>query len=129
MASTSGRPFAGLNEGHSTHRPPLFDGTHYTYWKERMKNYVQSENYDLWTVIEEGEEAIPTRKEEITKEVKERVSLYARARNTIFCAVNAEDYQKISRCKTAQEMWKKLEITYEGTSDVKMSKKIGRAHV
>ncbi|VFQ68278.1 unnamed protein product [Cuscuta campestris] len=36
--------------------------------------------------------------------------------------VNPDDYRKISRCKSANEMWTKLEVTYEGTSQVKDAK-------
>ncbi|VFQ99283.1 unnamed protein product [Cuscuta campestris] len=50
------------------------------------------------------------------------MQLNARAINFLYCAVNPDDYRKISRCKTANEMWNKLEVTYEGTSQVKDSK-------
>lgn len=40
----------------------------------------------------------------------------------LFCAVNPNDYRKISCCSTAKQMWDKLEITYEGTDQVREEK-------
>ena len=41
-------------EGHSTNRPPLFNGTSFAYWKNRMRIYIQSIDYDLWMTIQNG---------------------------------------------------------------------------
>ena len=41
-------------EGHSTSRPPLFDGTNYDYWKNRMMIFLQAIDDDMWEIIEEG---------------------------------------------------------------------------
>ena len=38
----------GFCEGQSTCRPSYFDGSNYTYWKARMKIYLQSIDYELW---------------------------------------------------------------------------------
>ncbi|VFQ67786.1 unnamed protein product, partial [Cuscuta campestris] len=40
----------------------------------------------------------------------------------LYCAVNPDDYRKISCCSTAKEMWDKLEVTYEGTDQVREAK-------
>ncbi|VFQ77300.1 unnamed protein product [Cuscuta campestris] len=118
-------------EGQSTTRPPLFDGTNYAYWKERMRIFIQSNDYDSWLVIKHGETVptkivdgvlVPKLETEYTSNDKKKMQLNARAINFLYCAVNPDDYRKISRCKTANEMWNKLEVTYEGTSQVKDSK-------
>ncbi|XP_019233746.1 PREDICTED: uncharacterized protein LOC109214295 [Nicotiana attenuata] len=41
------------------------------------------------------------------------------ARNLLYNAISGEEYEKISSCYTAKEMWDKLKVTYEGTSKVK----------
>ncbi|VFQ74277.1 unnamed protein product, partial [Cuscuta campestris] len=112
-----------LGEGQSTTRPPLFDGTNYTYWKERMRIYIQSTNFLLWRIIKNGEN-VPMKKVEETNVPKtedeydaqdiKKVENNAKAINIIYCVVNPDDYRKISCCTTAKEMWDKLEITYEG---------------
>ncbi|VFQ70216.1 unnamed protein product [Cuscuta campestris] len=130
MASTQSS-YAGLGEGQSTTRPPLFDGTNYTYWKERMRIYIQSTNFLLWRIIKNGED-VPMKKVGETNVLKteneydaqdiKKVENNAKAINIIYCAVNSDDYQKISCCTTAKEMWDKLEITYEGTDQVREAK-------
>ena len=53
----------GTTEGQPTNRPHLFHGTNYTYWKVRMKIYVQTNDYDAWKSITKGIE-MPTKIEE-----------------------------------------------------------------
>ncbi|VFQ89717.1 unnamed protein product [Cuscuta campestris] len=125
------RFMTGIGEGHSTTRPPLFDGTNYTYWKERMRIYIRSTNFQLWLVIKNGEEVpmkkiedklIPKTEDEFDAEDIKKVENYAKEINILYCAVNPNDYRKISCCSTAKEMWDKLEVTYEGTDQVREAK-------
>ncbi|VFQ93882.1 unnamed protein product [Cuscuta campestris] len=122
---------AGVTEGQSTTRPPLFDGTNYSYWKERMRIFIQSNDYKLWLIVKNGcgvpmkkvgEVNVPKTKEEFTDEDCKKMELNAKAINMIYCGVNADDYRKISRCETAKQMWEKLEVTYEGTAQVREAK-------
>ena len=43
-----------MNEGQSTNRPPLFNRANYTYWKARMKIFIQALDYNMWSVIISG---------------------------------------------------------------------------
>ncbi|VFQ90031.1 unnamed protein product [Cuscuta campestris] len=122
---------AGVTEGQSTTRPPLFDGTNYSYWKERMRIFIQSNDYKLWLIVKNGcgvpmkkvgEVNVPKTEEEFTDEDCKKMELNAKAINMIYCGVNADDYRKISRCETAKQMWEKLEVTYEGTAQVREAK-------
>ncbi|VFQ88282.1 unnamed protein product [Cuscuta campestris] len=96
----------GVNEGQSTTRPPLFDGTNYSYWKERMRIFIQSNDYKLWLIVKNGcgvpmkkvgEVNVPKTEEEFTDEDCKKMELNAKAINMIYCGVNADDYRKISR--------------------------------
>ncbi|VFQ76392.1 unnamed protein product [Cuscuta campestris] len=122
---------ARVNEGQSTTRPPLFDGTNYSYWKERMRIFIQSNDYKLWLIVKNGcgvpmkkvgEVNVPKTEEEFTDEDCKKMELNAKPINMIYCGVNADDYRKISRCETAKQMWEKLEVTYEGTAQVREAK-------
>ena len=53
-------------EGHATNRPPLFEGTDYSYWKMRMKYYIQSIDYQCWEHIESGDYTITSDKDQWT---------------------------------------------------------------
>ncbi|VFQ89179.1 unnamed protein product [Cuscuta campestris] len=128
----AGRLFqAGISKGQSTTCPPLFDGTNYAYWKERMRIFIQSNDFDSWMLIKHGNTTpanivdgirVPKLESEYDDQDKKNVMQNAKAINYLYCAVNPDDYRKISRCKSANEMWTKLEVTYEGTSQVKDAK-------
>ncbi|VFQ97986.1 unnamed protein product [Cuscuta campestris] len=131
MGSSSRNLYAGIGEGQSTSRPPLFDGTNYTYWKERMRIYIRSTNFQLWLVIKNGEETpmmkvgeklVPKTEDEFDAEDIQKVENYAKAINMLYYAVNPDDYRKISCCTTAKEMWDKLKVTYEGMDQVREAK-------
>ncbi|VFQ88423.1 unnamed protein product [Cuscuta campestris] len=70
-----------------------------------------------------GETTIPKTEDEFDAEDIKKVENYAKAINMIYCAVNPDDYRKISCCTTAKEMWDKLEVTYEGTDQNKIRTK------
>ena len=54
-------------EGNSIHRPPIFNGEGYHYWKTRMQIFIQSIDYNIWEAIELGP-FIPTIVNESTSE-------------------------------------------------------------
>ena len=35
----------------SLSRPPLFDGSNYTYWKKRMTVFIKAHSKNLWNII------------------------------------------------------------------------------
>ena len=39
-----------------------------------------------------------------------------------YCALDANEFNRISTCKTAKEIWDKLIVTHEGTEQVKESR-------
>ncbi|WCJ31741.1 hypothetical protein M5689_013202 [Euphorbia peplus] len=119
-------------EGSSTTRPPLFNGNNYSYWKKRMMYFIQAQNMSAWYVITDGD-FIPTRMEqglgnvvipqrEYTDDILKKLQTNASAINMLHCALTATEYNKVSSCETAQDIWNKLEVTYEGTGKVKQSK-------
>ncbi|VFQ88759.1 unnamed protein product [Cuscuta campestris] len=65
-----------------------------------------------------GETTVPKTEDEFDAEDIKKVENYAKAINMLYCAVNPDDYRKISCCTTAKEMWDKLEVTYEGTDQI-----------
>ncbi|VFQ67156.1 unnamed protein product [Cuscuta campestris] len=69
-----------------------------------------------------GEKLVPKTEDEFDAEDIKKVENYAKAINMLYCVVNPDDYRKISCCTTAKEMWDKLEVTYEGTDQVREAK-------
>jgi hypothetical protein len=123
-------------EGHSTNRPPFFDDTHYNYWKARMMIYVQSIDYNIWKIIEYGpyvptktikidgrpDQSIPKPREEYDDEDRRKLSLNAKAKNLLYCALDRNEFNRISTCDSAYDIWHALEVTHVGTSKVKETK-------
>ena len=53
-------------------------------------------------------------------EVK-KVQVNFKAINTLHCYLNPIEFNRISTCNIAKEIWDKLKVTHEGTSQVKES--------
>ncbi|XP_009595633.1 uncharacterized protein [Nicotiana tomentosiformis] len=93
-----------------------------------MEIYAKSYDFKVWRVIKKGNYPLPVAAQpatdpkdidEYTDEQMEVVQVNAKARNLLYNAISGEEYEKISNCDTAKEMWDKLEVTYEGTGKVK----------
>ncbi|XP_009797170.1 uncharacterized protein LOC107787505 [Nicotiana tabacum] len=57
--------------------------------------------------------------DDYTNEQSVVIIVNAKAKNLLYSAISGEEYEKISSCETAKEMWDKLEVTHEGTNKVK----------
>ena len=47
---------------------------------------------------------------------------YNKAMHILFYALSKAQFNKVQQCSTADEIWTTLEVTYEGTSQVKENK-------
>ena len=122
-----------LDEGYSTQRPPMFNGKHYPYWKNRMEIFIKAENYQVWRVIELGDFEVTTRDENgntipkplslYDKEDYEKMEMNNMAKKLLHCGLGPHEHNRIMGCKTAKQMWELLlQVTHDGTSEVKRSK-------
>ncbi|KAH9801517.1 Integrase catalytic domain-containing protein [Citrus sinensis] len=121
-----------FREGQSTTRPPYFDGNDYPYWKTIMRIYLQALDYESWEIVNEGHfmpltkneagEDIPKPSREWNEFEKRKASLNSKAMNVLFCALDKKEFHRVSSCESANEIWHKLEVGYEGTNQVKESK-------
>ncbi|MQL68284.1 hypothetical protein Taro_000590 [Colocasia esculenta] len=109
----------GFAEGQSVHRPPLFDGEDCNYWKTRMEFFLQGYDYQLWTIIEEGYLIVLNPREEWIDNDRKSLTKNSKAKNLICYALTRSEFNRISACKSAKEIWDKLKLTYEGTDKVK----------
>ena len=100
-----------FREGQSTTRPPFFNGNNYSYWKTRMKIYLEALDYEIWEVVCDGP-FIHLTKNEVGKN----------KRKVLFCTLDKKEFHRVSSCENANEIWYKLEVVYEGTNQVKESK-------
>ncbi|XP_012841210.1 PREDICTED: uncharacterized protein LOC105961528 [Erythranthe guttata] len=119
-------------EGSSTTRPPLLDGTNYTYWKTKMKMFIKSMDEDSWRTVLTGwtrpvaktREGVEYEKHEENWSKKEHAvaNTNSKALNAIFNAVDTNQFKLISGCECAKRAWDILQTAYEGTASVRLSK-------
>ena len=118
-------------ENCSKHGAPFFTGTDYSYWKARMTWYLQSTDLDVWDFIEDGPTfptklvdgvLVPKPKQEWNELDRRNFQLNAKVVFTLQCAMDRNEYNRICQRKSAKEIWRLLEITHEGTNQVKESK-------
>ena len=64
----------------------------------------------------------PKTTEKMDDEDKRKITLNAKAKNVLTCAIRKNEYSRVSSYASAHEMWKLLEMTHEGASQVKNSK-------
>ncbi|WJZ84635.1 hypothetical protein VitviT2T_004230 [Vitis vinifera] len=96
-----------------------------------MTWYLQSTDLDVWDVIEDGPTfptklvdgvLVPKPKQEWNELDRRNFQLNAKVVFTLQCAMDRNEYNRICQCKSAKEIWRLLEITHEGTNQVKESK-------
>ena len=122
-------PFA---EGASINRPPMFGGVNYAFWKIRMKIFMESIDMGIWDAVVSGpfipmqvvkDETIKKPWSEWSENEKKKAQYDSLAKNIITSALNMDEFFRVSQCNSAKEMWDVLEVTHEGTDDVKRARK------
>jgi len=122
----------GFGEGVSINRPPLFFGLNYQFWKVRMEIFVESLDKGIWDAIENGPFVPKFEKDGSSiekpwsqwtdyKSKKDKIDCIAK--NIITFALNSDEFFRVSQCKSAKEMWDTLEVTHEGTNEMKRARK------
>ena len=106
------------SKGQSPIRPPYFDGTNFNYWKKKMSIYLMQDSILMQVIKKETMLANEEKME--TRIMEERsMEINTKAMNTLICALCLEEFNMISTYKITKEIWDKLEVTHEGTSQVK----------
>jgi len=56
-------------------------------------------------------------------EERRRAQYDCNAKNILTSSFNMDEFFRVSQCKSAKEIWEVLELTHEGTNDVKRARK------
>jgi hypothetical protein len=107
------------HEGTSTSKPPLFDGTNFSFWKVRMRTYLMALGDDVWDVVETGYTKPVVL---ASKDDKLEFSFNAKGMNAILNGLAEAEFVKVMHLETAKAMWDKLISSYEGNEKVKDAK-------
>ncbi|XP_057418480.1 uncharacterized protein LOC130712678 [Lotus japonicus] len=106
----------------------FFDGTEYPYWKTHMQLFIESSNYKLWDIIENGniihkdDVGEPIKKDQLTEAQRKDYQLNARAKLFLLCALSKSQLDKVDGLATTKEVWEALGLAYEGTANVRQAK-------
>ena len=109
-------------------KPPLLDNENYSYWKARMRIYIQSLDDVAWsTVVKEWKlpvtEAGELKDEEQWSTAEKKLSMgNTRALNAMHGCVNRAKFRLIQNCTTAKKAWDILQNSLEGTSSARKMK-------
>ncbi|KAH9762999.1 hypothetical protein KPL70_001024 [Citrus sinensis] len=98
----------------------------------RMIIYLQALDYEIWEIVNDGP-FMPLTKNEVGEDIpkpsrewnefeKRKAFPNSKAMNALFCALDKKEFHRVSSYESANEIWHKLEVVYEGTNQVKESK-------
>ena len=79
-------------------------------------------DFERWTIIENGFQKSSLPMSEWNESEKKVFALNAKAMNALFCALDKNEFNRVSICDSAFDIQRTLEVTHEGTSRVKESK-------
>lgn len=120
-----------LEDDDNIHKPPCFVGEHYDFWKIRMQMFLElygakvckSINNGLYipTLVING---VSSAKPKATWDDEENKNIIHdnKAKNILASSLGMDGLFKVSNCLTAKEIWYTLEVTHEGTNEVKISR-------
>ncbi|XP_074561401.1 uncharacterized protein LOC141817665 [Curcuma longa] len=115
-------------EGHSTVRPPLFNGDDFVYWRSRMEYYLKTQ-VQTWIIIKTGftlptdDKGIPVSIDKWTPEIMRAIEADAKATQILQCGLSKEELNRVGPFISAKDLWDKLIELHEGTTDTKVTKR------
>ncbi|KAA0051783.1 gag-pol polyprotein [Cucumis melo var. makuwa] len=120
-----------IKEGPSASCPLVLDDKNYLYWKSCMIFFIKTLDGKAWRALVVGYEPpmvnvdgvlVPKLEVDWTDAEIQASFMNARALNAIFNGVDLNVLKLINLCSSAKEAWKILEVAYEGTTKVKISR-------
>ena len=64
------------------------------------------------------EEEVDKPKDQYTSSDWDKLTKKFRRKHILYCVLDASKYNRIFACDTAKQIWNKLIVTYEGTSQI-----------
>jgi len=121
-----------FKESVSLNRPSLFEEEHFLYWQKRMKIFIQSIDLGAWNGIVKGlfiptkevnGELVPKEWDEMKDDKKRKVKNDQKPKSILTFGLSFDEFSHTARCKSEKKIWKMLEVTHEGTTDVRKARK------
>ncbi|KAK8370028.1 hypothetical protein V6Z12_A01G149200 [Gossypium hirsutum] len=103
-----------LGKGHSTMRPPLFNATNSSYWRTRMKLFIQANDYEVWKIITNGSSIPIKRVEGVIFPNEENSSNYDDDEKMVMFA---RRFKRFMRSNKGRQFQKKNGLKIESTKE------------
>jgi hypothetical protein len=100
----------------------VFNGDDFGYWKNRTRNYLLSQARAIWEIVLEAY-VIPNTLDHVTQGELQRYKNNYMALNLITTVLGMNVYDRVAHLETAHDVWLKLCNTYEGSSEIKSSRR------
>ena len=114
--------------------PSIFDGTNFPFWKCRMKSFIQSVDFYFWNIIIDGPyvpswrkddgDIVTKTKSEYNQDDYEKLKKNSKVLYILQCAINDKIFIHVCACDTAKDLWEKLSLIYEETSEENLDSSI-----
>jgi len=110
----------------------MFGGLNYAFWKIKMKIFMESIDMGIWDAMVNGTfvpmqvvkgETVMKPWSQWNETEKKKAQYDSLAKNIVTSALNMDEFFRVSQYSSAKEMWEILEVTHEGTNDVKRARK------
>jgi hypothetical protein len=83
-----------------------------------MKTYIQAQGFEIWQSIVDGytAPAVPPTNDKVVKLGQNN----SKAKNALLNGLSETIFTKVAHCKSAKDIWDKLQNIYEGDSESEM---------
>jgi hypothetical protein len=100
----------------------VFNSEDFGYWKNRTRNYLLSQGRAIWEIVQEAY-VMPDTLDRTTQGELQMYENNYKGLNLITTALDRNVYDRVAYLETAHDIWFKLCNAYEGSSEIKSSRR------
>jgi hypothetical protein len=99
---------------------PMLDEFNYSYWKSCMRSHLRCVCVELWGIVKNG--FTPVDEKHMMPNERIDCQFHSTALDKIHQNLKRELYDQVSSIKSAEELWEKLSVKFDGTSAMQKTK-------
>ena len=84
-----------------------------------MSAHLQGIDWLVWEICEDATYVVLEPRARVMQDQKDRHNANSRARSVLFSSLSLQEFERVSDCTTAREIWVSLQSYHEGTTQVK----------
>src|SRR3954470_2069312 len=118
----------GSSSFNGYNRPPVYDGEHFEYWKDRLESYFLCQDGDLWDLVLDGythpinAQGVKVSRQAMSDAQKKDFKNHHKSRTILLNAISHAEYEKITNREIAHDIFESLKMAHEGNAQVKETK-------